>query len=88
MVVKYIAALAYTAVWGVIFLGIFRPLDPIIWVVMLVLAVIGALSAWNALAPPKRDGDPLQDGPDPSHCCDGSHDTDPAPLKSVKPIKP
>lgn len=87
MVVKYIAALAYTAVWGVIFLGIFRPLDPIIWCVMLVLAVIGALSAWNALAPPKHDDGPLQDDPDPSHCCDGSHDIGAAPLKSVKPTK-
>lgn len=52
--VKYIAALGYTATWGVIVLGIFRGLPIAVWFVMLALAFLGAMAAWNTLPQPSR----------------------------------
>lgn len=54
MTVKYIAALGYTATWGVIVLGIFRGLPIAVWLVVLALAFLGAMAAWNALPAPSR----------------------------------
>lgn len=52
--IKYIAALGYTGAWGVIVLGIFRGLPAGVWFVMLALAFLGSVAAWNALPNPNR----------------------------------
>ena len=76
MVVKYIAALAYTGTWAVIILGAFRGLPLALWFVSLAMAFLGAISAWNALHPSQ------QTSQHPSQGCACGHDTDSVQMRA------